>query len=418
VKVAFLVNDLQLSGGIGVVVQHALQLARVHRFDVTLVLVREQEDPHWVYEPLEHLHVVSLPQAGEDRFDVAIATWWETTFSLFDVPAERYAYFVQSLEDRFYTSAAAERLGAALTLDLPVAFITEASWIAETLRELRPDTLCLLVRNGIDKRTFAVPQRVDVRLGEPLRVLVEGNPRSWFKHVHDAIDAAGAMREPHHLTVVCGDREGLGKVSADRIVGPLTQEEMAALYGDSDVLLKLSSVEGMFGPPLEAFHRGATCVTTPVTGHDEYIEHGCNALVCDWDDLNGTARSLDLLARDRRLLHFLRSNALHTARGWPSWDQQGALMALALRRIRSAPAPGGAGAARSLMSDLSSGMHLYSAHIQQRNEFARQASAIARLRAHPVLVWARRVRNRRWARALSWPLRRLAPGQLRRLLGP
>ena len=34
VKVAFLVNDLQLSGGVGVVVEHARQLARHHGFDV------------------------------------------------------------------------------------------------------------------------------------------------------------------------------------------------------------------------------------------------------------------------------------------------------------------------------------------------------------------------------------------------
>jgi glycosyltransferase involved in cell wall biosynthesis len=418
VKVAFLVNDLQLSGGIGVVVQHALQLVRHHGFEVALVLVREQEDPDWVYEPLEHLHVLSLPQACEEHFDIVIATWWETTFSLFHLSADRYAYFVQSLEDRFYRHDAAERLGAALTLDLPVAFITEASWIAQILRELRPEALCMLVRNGIDKRIFAVPERIDIRLDEPLRVLVEGNPRSWFKHVHDAIDATAAMREPHHLTVVCGDREGLGKVVADRIVGPLTQEEMATLYGESDVLLKLSSVEGMFGPPLEGFHRGATCVTTAVTGHDEYIEHGWNALICDWDDPRGTARALDLLARDRHLLHFLRYNALHTARGWPDWYQQGALMALALRRIRSAPPPSSAAAARALTSDLAAAVHLYATHLQQRDEFARQAQIVARVRAHPALVWARRQRGRRWARALSWPLRRLAPGMLRRLLGP
>jgi glycosyltransferase involved in cell wall biosynthesis len=418
VKVAFLVNDLQLSGGIGVVVQHALQLARCHGFEVSLVLVREQEDADWAYEPLADLHIVSLPDACEERFDIAIATWWETTFSLFDVPADRYAYFVQSLEDRFYGPDNAERLGAALTLDLPVAFITEASWIAQTLRELRPDALCMLVRNGIDKRIFSIPERLDVRLGEPLRVLVEGNPRSWFKHVHDAIETTAAMREPHHLTVVCGDRHGLGDVRADRIVGPLTPDEMAALYGDSDVLLKLSSVEGMFGPPLEAFHRGATCVTTPVTGHDEYVEHGWNALTCDWDDRAGAARALDLLARDRALLHHLRCNALDTARGWPDWRQQGALMALALRRIRSAPAPGGEAAARALVSDLSAGVHVYATHIQQRDEFARQAATVGRLRAHPLMVWAKQARDRRWARAVTWPLRRMAPGALRRLLGP
>ena len=68
-----------------------------------------------------------------------MATWWETTYSLFTVPAERYAYFVQSLEDRFYEPEMTERLGAAITLDLPVAFITEARWIRDTLAELRPD---------------------------------------------------------------------------------------------------------------------------------------------------------------------------------------------------------------------------------------------------------------------------------------
>ena len=85
-KVAFLVNDLQLSGGIGVVVAHALQLARHHGFEVALVLVREQDDPHWDYEPLRELEILSFPQACEAHFDIAVATWWETTYSLFERP--------------------------------------------------------------------------------------------------------------------------------------------------------------------------------------------------------------------------------------------------------------------------------------------------------------------------------------------
>ena len=135
------------------------------------------------------------------------------------------------------------------------------------------------------------------------------------------------------MTVVCGDREALGDVVADEIVGPLSHREMSELYERTDVVLKLSSVEGMFGPPLEGFHRGATCVVTPVTGHDEYVEHGWNGMLVDWEDLLGTARQLDLLARDRELLHFLRTNALETARAWPSWEQSSQFMAAALLRI-------------------------------------------------------------------------------------
>src|SRR5204862_427228 len=81
----------------------------------------------------------------------------------------------------------------------------------------------------------------------------------------------------------------------------------------------------------EGFHKGATCVVTAVTGHEEYVEHGENGLVVDWDDPRGDSRSLDLLARDHALLHRLRWGALATARGWPSWEQQGTVMAAALR---------------------------------------------------------------------------------------
>src|SRR5919197_2223094 len=93
----------------------------------------------------------------------------------------------------------------------------------------------------------------------------------------------------------------------------------------------------MYGPPLEGFHMGATTVTTAVTGHEEYVRHGWNGLVVEWDDERGTARALDLLARDHDLLHFLRHNALRTAMAWPSWEQQGMVMAAVLRAIRAAP---------------------------------------------------------------------------------
>ena len=148
---------------------------------------------------------------------------------------------------------------------------------------------------------------------------------------------------------------------------------MADRYARSDVVLKLSRVEGMFGPPLEGFHRGATCVVTPVTGHEEYVEHGWNGLLTEWDDPRGTARQLDLLARDRELLHFLRLNALETARAWPSWEQSSEFMAAALLAIqREPPPPSGAGAAR-LLADLRGGLEAYTGHLKERADFARRA---------------------------------------------
>jgi glycosyltransferase involved in cell wall biosynthesis len=420
VKVAFLVNDLQLSGGVGVVLEHARRLSSHEGWDVTLVLVREDEQPSWHgYECLPHLHLRTREQALCEHYDVALATWWETTFTLFELSADRYAYFVQSLEDRFYRHDEAEQLGAALTLDLPVSFITEARWIARTLAALRPEAPCYLVRNGIDKDVFAPLERAPVNVDGPLRVLIEGSPSAWFKHVHEAIDAASAMREPHHVTVVCGDRRALGEVAADVVVGPLRHREMADLYARSDVLLKLSSVEGMPGPPLEAFHRGATCVLTPVTGQEEYLEHGWNGLLTDWDDLRGSARQLDLLARDRTLLQFLRMNALETARAWPSWQQSSQVMAGVLLAICREPPPACAASSARLLADLRGGIEIYGGHLRERTDFARRAfrfeRALARARRSAPVRALLALRRYRVIKALARPARPLT-ARVRRIL--
>jgi glycosyltransferase involved in cell wall biosynthesis len=362
VRVAFLVPALDLFGGVGVVVGHARRLREHHGIDAVLVLTRaDRATGEHGHQGLIGVPVLELDGARGEHFDVAVATWWETTLHLHDLGADRYAYFVQSMEDRFYGADTAQRAAAAMTHALPVAMITEARWIAgqlEALRGPRRGFLVHYVRNGIDKSVFARPEGEGTlvpRVDGPLRVLVEGRPGVPFKGVDEALAAADTMREPAHVTLVCADgavAAGPVPAGADEVVGPLDAAGMAELYAKTDVVLKLSRVEGMAGPPLEGFHCGATCVTTPVTGHDEYISDGRNALLTSWDDERGTSRLLDLLARDRQLLHRLRVGALRTARSWPSTEQSTAMFALALGRIVAAPSPDPTGSAASMAADI------------------------------------------------------------------
>jgi hypothetical protein len=202
------------------------------------------------------------------------------------------------------------------------------------------------------------------------------------------------MREPHHVTVVSGERADFAGSPIDELLSGLTHREMADVYARSDVLLKLSSVEGMFGPPLEAFHRGATAVTTPVTGHEEYIEHGFNALVCDWDDQRGTARLLDLLAADRRLLHHLRTNARETAKAWPTWEQSSQFMAAALWEIRRRPAPDATAAAARMLAEVRAGVEAHRTHIAERRAYANQVERFERFTKRPGVARVLRQRHR------------------------
>jgi glycosyltransferase involved in cell wall biosynthesis len=316
VRVCFLVSKLGRSGGAATIRSYAEGL-RERGFEVD-VFRRD-----------------AVPGDGAP-YDVAIATWWETAFELWRVPARRRAMFLQSVESRFYEERHwFEQLAADDVLALPVSFVTVAGWSRDLLAELRPDAHCDVVRGGIDKEVF---EREHTPRDGPLRVLVEGQPSVWFKGVDEALAAVRAMREPAAVTVVAGQPEDAGDLGA-RVVGGLEPDGMARLYAEHDVVVKLSRVESLGLGPIEAAHAGTPAVVTPYTGHDEHVVHGRNGLVVGFDDEPGTARALDLLARDGDLLARLSDGARDTAREWPSRADAADAFAEATRGIAEGPEP-------------------------------------------------------------------------------
>ena len=170
-------------------------------------------------------------------------------------------------------------------------------------------------------------------------MLVEGQPTLWFKAVPEAVAAVRRMRAPATVTVAVHDPADAGELGADRVVGGLSPEAMGELYGEHDVLLKLSRFEGSGLPPLEAFHCGVPCVLTPYTGSEDYAEHGVNALVTGFDDEPGVTDALDRLARDRALLARLGEGALATAARWPDVETSSQRFLAAVTELLETPPP-------------------------------------------------------------------------------
>jgi glycosyltransferase involved in cell wall biosynthesis len=330
-RACFLIHEFGRSGGAQTILRYARAL------DGAELVVT---DPGAGHLPPEHdgVAVRHLRDAAGQEYDLAIATWWTTADALWEVAARRRAVFLQSIESRFYEEHDFyEGLGAEAVLSLPVGYVVVADWMRAVLAELRPDAPCVVVRNGIDKGLFA-PRAGEVAPGGPLRVLVEGQPSLWFKGVHEAVAAVAAMEEPAEVSVVAGDPDA-GRVDGARVIGGLDPAGMAGCYAKHDVVLKLSRVESLGLGPIEAFHVGVPAVVSPYTGHEEYLVHGRNGLVVGHDDLPGTARALDRLARDRALLSELGKGALATAADWPSADAAAEAFAAAARRLSDGPEP-------------------------------------------------------------------------------
>lgn len=330
-KVAILLAGTEISGGVAVILEHARNLAGLG-ISVVLVTNAKHDVNELAWSPAfgslldGSVDIKTFWEFGEERVDVAIATYWKTCFNLHRINAEKYLYFVQSIESRFARDGEVGlKMLIESTYDIGLGVITISKWMVDYLK-LVHDTDACVVRNGINKQVFRSdgPQSMAVRPA-PLRVLIEGPIDVPFKNVPATIDACNRA-DVKSISLLTSSR--ICKVNGvHRVFSNVTMEKVGEIYRAHDVLVKLSIVEGMFGPPLEMFHCNGTAVVFDVTGHDEYLRHGYNGIVVRKRNYDEVVRWLRILSEDQSMLTLLKNGATATAAEWPSWpDSTNALL--------------------------------------------------------------------------------------------
>ncbi|MCW5199793.1 glycosyltransferase family 4 protein, partial [Desulfobulbus sp. F1] len=327
-NIGFLLGSPGISGGSYVIYEHASRLKRKgHR---VAIITRQNVKPeeHAWHSSAHELDWLTVKQARAEHFDIVLATWWETFFLLRQLKALHYVYFVQSIESRFFdlpnplnfrnTENLIWQKLCEKTYACTIPVITEAAWIQKYLYR-NYNKWPFLVRNGIRKDIYtAVGEAVDPRKPGRFRVLVEGPVEVPFKNVPISLRLARRAGADEIWLLTSSDIKA--HPDADRVFSRVPIHETPAVYRSCDLVLKLSHVEGMFGPPLEMFHCGGTALVYDVTGHDEYIVHDQNAYVAATDDEEQVVRLLRHLKENPAELERLKQGGAATAAAWPDWE--------------------------------------------------------------------------------------------------
>lgn len=319
-RICFLVGSLAISGGTYVILEHASFLMS-KGYDVTLAV----QDPFtsqttaW-HDKGDRLRKIAFEDGKSEQFDLVIATWWKTALELGQFKATRYAYFVQSIESRFYPAAELPlRALVDSTYDYPINVVTEATWIQKHIAEHNGQQAAL-VRNGIRKDVYR-SEGPTIAPRDPVqpRVLIEGHFGVSFKNTALGLKLARSAGSKANWVLTGSPVKTIP--GAQRVFSRVPMLHAPQIYRSCDILVKLSTVEGMFGPPLEMFHCGGTAVVFDVSGHDEYIVDGRNALVVRTGDTDGVVSAVRRMLEDPSLLARLKKNALEDADRWPSWEE-------------------------------------------------------------------------------------------------
>jgi len=326
-RLLFALPRLNLAGGVYIVVKMAEALAAAgHRVTLAVWEPGAGAGPGWLSIP-PAVPVAPFETAAAAEYDVAFATWWELLFGLPRFRARTYAHCVQALESAFYPwGDARQALHEHLLASGAFPSLCTARWL---LPYASQPAYCVLA--GLDRAVFRPVEPILPRTPARARFLVEGPRSSPRKHVPETIALLERLGVEYLAVGEDASKAAAGPHCLGAFALPLAA--MPRVYAAADVLVKCSSAEGMFAPPLEMFACGGTAVCWDVPGAEEYLVDGVNALLAPMNGWGAVADAVERLAGDPALLARLRAGARATAEAWPSWPEVAPLLAAAVERI-------------------------------------------------------------------------------------
>lgn len=309
--IAYVTPGCGISGGIAVICQH---LNRLKNRGYSVLIITEDDKNSIDWFPNQNVEIMSINKV-DFVIDILVATGWTTAYSIEKLNARRKFYFVQSDESRFYKYDSDEYKKAINTYKYNYEYMTEALWIKKWLKD-KFNQEAYYVPNGLDENIIYKTEPIEAK-SDKIRVLLEGPICIPFKGMEDAFNAIDGL----DCEVWCVSSAGKPKKEwhCDRFFEHVPMDEMRMIYSSCDIFLKMSRVEGFFGPPMEMMACGGVCVVGEVTGYDEYIENEYNALVVKQGDVEGAHNAVKRLIEDRDLRDRLRKNGYDTVKKW-KWD--------------------------------------------------------------------------------------------------
>ncbi len=201
---------------------------------------------------------------------------------------------------------------------LPVNRIANSIWLANKMKERYGYDLPI-VNPAIDTSVF-FPRPQENQSGKR-KVLCYGRVDDW-KGFPEALQAMKlVMRQRQDVEFLVYGRSPIPYEDPGApytFLRNVTDDELARLYSNADVVLCPSWYESFPLPPLEAMACGAPVVTTRY-GTEDYARHEENSLVVMPKDINAMAQSIMRLLQDEDLGEQMGKKGIETAKSF-TWE--------------------------------------------------------------------------------------------------
>lgn len=330
-NIAMVMPSMNTSGGVLVALKHG-EILQKNGYDVTFISTDDKFN-FYDYEDTRFPVLNRNVFAGdlddcmfEGRFDVGVATLWDTLDFLKRYPnMGRMLYNVQNFETGFYLPGDPLRIKANATYAAPntdVGYITISKWCQEWLLDVFGKS-ARYAPNGIDTAKFYPVERN--LSNRKIRILIEGDCGSEYKNVDESFAITNQL-DPSKFEIWYMSYTGTKKshYRIDKDLGCVDPIDVPDIYRQCDILLKTSILESFSYPPLEMMSTGGYVVAIPNEGNREFLVDEENCLLFGQGDAQKAIECIERIASGATLRDHLRENGLATARArdWGHLEKQ------------------------------------------------------------------------------------------------
>jgi glycosyltransferase involved in cell wall biosynthesis len=317
-KIAYVLESLELSGGVKVVVEHAEGL-RARGHDVTLVTRDARHG--WLPVSVPVLEVPVFDAATLPEADVHVATWFPTVAPTVRARrAPKVFHFCQGYEAPHpHTFHRLREIDEAYRQRVPKLLVSAH---LEPILALRYPGTYHVLPQAIPAADFAPPDPQRGGPRRPARVGVVGPFEAPLKGIAVALRAVAKLRDAgrdvrlHRASALPQGGAERALLAADVYSHALPSAEMPAWYHGLDLLLHPSfDAEGFPLPPLEAMAAGVPVVLTDIPSFAPLPRDSVSFVPAG--DASGMAREAARLLAEPRLWATRRAKGIETARGFP-----------------------------------------------------------------------------------------------------